>query len=55
MRSAAWMAGEILDALESGRKRLFPDRGSWLASLLWRIAPGLYYRKMSARFAAEMD
>jgi NAD(P)-dependent dehydrogenase (short-subunit alcohol dehydrogenase family) len=54
VRSAAWMAEEILKALESGRQRLFPDRGSWLASLLWRIAPSFYYRQMSRRFAGEL-
>ncbi|WP_339460089.1 SDR family NAD(P)-dependent oxidoreductase [Pseudomonas sp. EA_105y_Pfl2_R69] len=54
VRGADWMAGQILQAQAQGLERLFPDRGSWLASLLWRIAPGLYYRKMSARFAAEM-
>lgn len=54
VRSADWMAAQILQAQRQGRERLFPDRGSRLASLLWRIAPGLYYRKMSARFAAEM-
>lgn len=54
VRSAAWMAEEILKALHNGRERLFPDRGSWLASLLWRIAPGLYYRQMSKRFAGEL-
>ena len=37
------------------RERLFPDRGSWLASLLWRLAPALYHRKMSQRFAGEMS
>lgn len=55
IRGADWMAGQILQAQSQGRERLFPERSSWLASLLWRIAPGLYYRKMSARFAAEMD
>ncbi|PTS84065.1 short-chain dehydrogenase [Pseudomonas sp. HMWF032] len=55
IRGADWMAKQILQAQTLGRERLFPDRGSWLASLLWRIAPGFYYRKMSARFAAEMD
>ena len=54
IRGADWMAGQILQAQNQGRERLFPDRGSWLASLLWRIAPGFYYRKMSARFAGEM-
>lgn len=54
IRSAQGMAAEILDALQRRRERLFPDRGSWLASLLWRLAPSVYYRQMSQRFAAEM-
>jgi NAD(P)-dependent dehydrogenase (short-subunit alcohol dehydrogenase family) len=54
IRSAEGMATEILGALQRDRERLFPDRGSWLASLLWRLAPSVYYRKMSERFAAEM-
>ena len=49
------MAGLILKALDDGNQRLFPDRGSWAASLLWRLAPGLYYRQMSRRFAGELD
>ncbi|MWV16191.1 SDR family NAD(P)-dependent oxidoreductase [Pseudomonas sp. L-22-4S-12] len=55
VRGADWMAGEILKGLAVGQQRLFPDRGSWLASLLWRVAPALYYRQMSQRFTAEMD
>ncbi|MBU2293620.1 MAG: SDR family NAD(P)-dependent oxidoreductase [Gammaproteobacteria bacterium] len=55
VRGADWMAAQIIQAQQQGRQRLFPDRGSWLASLLWRIAPRFYYNKMSARFAAEMD
>lgn len=54
-RSADWMARLILDALQQRRERLFPDRGSWLASLLWRLAPALYHRKMSQRFAGEIS
>lgn len=55
IRGADWMAVQIIQAQQQGLQRLFPDRSSWLASLLWRIAPSFYYRKMSARFAAEMD
>ncbi|SNS86828.1 MULTISPECIES: SDR family NAD(P)-dependent oxidoreductase [Pseudomonas] len=55
IRGADWMAEQILVALEQRRERLFPDRGSWLASLLWRIAPAYYYKKMSQRFAGEME
>ncbi|MBB1520971.1 SDR family NAD(P)-dependent oxidoreductase [Aquipseudomonas guryensis] len=54
VRGADWMAGEILKGLAAGQQRLFPDRGSWLASLLWRVAPALYYRQMSRRFAGEL-
>ncbi|CAD5110043.1 SDR family NAD(P)-dependent oxidoreductase [Zestomonas carbonaria] len=54
VRDAGWMAGLTLHAAEKNRERLFPDRGSWLASLLWRLAPSLYYRKMSQRFAGEL-
>ena len=54
VRSAEWMAEAILVALRQRRERLFPDRGSWLASLLWRLAPALYYRQMSRRFAGEL-
>ena len=55
VRGADWMAGEILKGLTANQQRLFPDRGSWLASLLWRIAPALYYRQMSQRFVGELD
>jgi len=55
IRGADWMASLILDALQQRRERLFPDRGSWLASLLWRLVPALYHRKMSQRFAGEMS
>ncbi len=54
VRSADWMAGQILLALSKRRERLFPDRGSRLASLLWRLWPAFYYRQMSRRFAGEL-
>lgn len=54
VRGADWMAARILQAQEKRQQRLFPDRGSWLASLLWRLAPALYYRQMSRRFATEL-
>ncbi|UVE16206.1 SDR family oxidoreductase [Pseudomonas sp. LS44] len=54
VRGADWMASQILHALERRQERLFPDRASWFASLLWRLAPGFYYRQMSRRFAGEL-
>ncbi|MFC6329592.1 SDR family NAD(P)-dependent oxidoreductase [Alloalcanivorax gelatiniphagus] len=55
VRDADWMAARILDALAAGRRRLFPDRFTLLASLLWRLAPDLYHRLMRRRFAGELD
>ncbi len=55
VRGADWMAAAIVRAAEQGRRRLFPDRGSLLASLLWRLAPDLYLRLMAKRFAGELD
>ncbi|MDX1805286.1 MAG: SDR family NAD(P)-dependent oxidoreductase [Alcanivorax sp.] len=55
MQSPEWMALRTFDALAAKRKRLFPDRFTWLASLLWRLAPDLYQRLMVRRFASELE
>ena len=55
VRDADWMAARTLDALAAGRRRLFPDRFTVFASLLWRLAPDLYLRLMRRRFAAELE
>ena len=54
IRGADWMAKQILEAVEQRHERLFPDHGSWLASLLWRLTPRLYHRKMCERFAGDL-
>lgn len=51
MRSSQWMAERIVAALDNGQERLFPDRFTYFASLLYRIAPRLYQRLMQRRFA----
>ena len=55
VRSADWMAERILEALARGEKRLFPDRFTVFASLLWRLAPNTYHRLMRRRFAVELE
>ncbi len=55
IRSAEWMAERIMVALARRRRRLFPDRFTLLSSLLWRIAPDLYLRLMSRRFASDLE
>lgn len=54
LHSAEWMAARVLRAQEQGRERLFPDRRTYLASLLWRLAPSFFHRQMCRRFAAEL-
>lgn len=48
------MAAAIVRAAEQAPAPV-PDRGSLLASLLWRLAPNLYLRLMAKRFAGELD
>ncbi|MGH8494179.1 MAG: SDR family NAD(P)-dependent oxidoreductase [Moraxellaceae bacterium] len=54
VRSADWMANSIVQALESGRERLFPDRFSALAAILYRLWPTFFHRQIARRFAGEM-
>ncbi|WP_258240449.1 SDR family NAD(P)-dependent oxidoreductase [Pseudidiomarina homiensis] len=51
MRSSTWMAQRIVSALADGRERLFPDRFTYFASVLYRIAPKLYQRLMQRKFS----
>lgn len=49
------LAAAILNALEKRRPHLFPHRGIWLASLLWRFAPTTFHRLMRRKFAVELE
>ncbi len=55
MRSPEWMAELVFDAYAKKKKRLFPDRFTWFASLLWRLLPDLYQRMMQRKFASELN
>jgi len=54
IRSSEWMAARIVKAMQANQQRLFADNYSYWASLLYRIAPRLYLRLMSRRFASEL-
>ena len=54
MRSADETATRIDEALWAGRPRLFPDRGTVVASLLWRLAPAAYLAQVRRRFADDL-
>ena len=49
------LAERVFLALDRKQKRLFPDRFTWFASLLWRLAPDLYQRMMVRKFATELE
>ncbi|MDX1587309.1 MAG: SDR family NAD(P)-dependent oxidoreductase [Oleiphilaceae bacterium] len=55
VQSAEWMAQRIVTAWDKGHKRVYSDRFSRLASLLWRLAPDLYQRLMMRQFAVELE
>ena len=54
LRSADETAARIDAALRAGRPRLFPDRGTVVASLLWRLAPAAYLAQVRRRFADDL-
>ena len=54
VRSADWMAQQVVDGVACGRRRIFPDRFTAFAALLYRVAPDLYLRLMRRRFAGEL-
>jgi hypothetical protein len=54
LRSADETAARIDEALWAGRPRLFPERGTVVASLLWRLAPAAYLAQVRRRFADDL-
>lgn len=55
MRSSQWMAERIILAVNRKKKRLFPDRFTEFASLLYRIAPSLYLHLMRKKLRRELE
>jgi len=55
MQTLEWMAERVFEAYYRKKKRLFPDRFTWFASLLWRLAPDVYQRMMVRKFASELE
>lgn len=54
VRSADWMAACVVSALENKKERLFPDRFSAFAAILYRLWPRFFHRQIQRRFAGEM-
>ncbi|PKM22939.1 MAG: short chain dehydrogenase [Gammaproteobacteria bacterium HGW-Gammaproteobacteria-14] len=55
VRSPEWMANIILQASHKRQHRVFPDRLSAFASLLWRLWPALYMRLIKRKFSIELQ
>ncbi|QIL89442.1 SDR family NAD(P)-dependent oxidoreductase [Microbulbifer sp. SH-1] len=55
VRSADWMAGEIVRALAAGKERLFPRDKSLFGAYLYKFAPKLFLRQMVKNFRVELE
>ncbi|MBD2859397.1 SDR family NAD(P)-dependent oxidoreductase [Spongiibacter sp. KMU-158] len=49
------LAEKIIRALDKRKARLYPHRGIWLASLLWRLQPDIFQYLMRRKFAVELE
>ncbi len=54
-KSPEWMAARIVRALERRRRRLYSDGLSVFARTLWQLAPDVYLRLMTRKFAVELE
>ena len=55
MRSPDWMAEKIVQAMETHRERLFPDKFTLFASIIYKLAPAFFLKRMSQKFASELN
>jgi NAD(P)-dependent dehydrogenase (short-subunit alcohol dehydrogenase family) len=53
--SADLVASDIVSAQIKGKKRLFPSRLTFLASVLYKLLPDVFLTSMSKKFASELD
>lgn len=55
LQSAGWMAAQIVTAMEKRAERLFPDKATWAASLLYKLFPRFFIARMRRKFAVELS
>jgi len=53
--SAEDVAMDILKAHKKGKERLFPNKFTWFASLLYKLVPNAFLNGMSKKFASELN
>lgn len=54
MGSADDVANYIIKAHKNGKERLFPDKFTWFASVLYKIIPAVFLKSMTKKFASEL-
>ena len=55
MGSADDVADAIIRAHENNKERLFPDKFTWVASVVYKLMPSVFLRAMSKKFASELN
>lgn len=55
MGSADDVARAIIHAHNNNKERLFPNRFTWFASLLYKVMPSVFLRSMTKKFSSELD
>jgi NAD(P)-dependent dehydrogenase (short-subunit alcohol dehydrogenase family) len=53
--SAETVADRIVSAQKKGKKRLFPNKFTFFASVLYKLLPDVFLKNMSKKFASELD
>ena len=54
MGSADDVTNYIIKAHKNGKERLFPDKFTWFASVLYKIIPTVFLKSMTKKFASEL-
>jgi len=49
------VAKQIFNAHQKNKERLFPDKFTWFASVLYKLVPSLFLKMMTNKFSKEMD
>ncbi|EAT12266.1 SDR family NAD(P)-dependent oxidoreductase [Bermanella marisrubri] len=55
MGNPSELAERIYEAYEERKERLFPDTFTFIASILYKIAPKIFLRAMTKKFASELE
>lgn len=53
--SADTVADSIIAAHKKGKQRLFPNKFTWVASVLYKLLPSVFLNGMTKKFASELD